>query len=805
MVSVALVCTLAGAAMAATFRGVIIDANNNSVIDGTTITIESTGKQLMTDFAGKFSIKSDDSIVYISVSHVGYEPLVKVPVSQNNETTIALVPKTTKLNPIVITAHRSQKESFKVSQSVTVFESENIISEGHTTVTDVIRHAPGVDVNDAGPFRARPVIRGAYGSRTLVLVDGERLNDHREVVDFAGVSMSLVDVNEIQRVEVLNGPSSVLYGSDAMAGVINIITKHRTFSPDMHPFISYDSRYSTADELSSNRVDFGLGAEKFAFSAGVQYKEANNDFQPPDNWQTDDSRYLVYRPEFYDSLNSARGTNWSNERLVNSRVRVNNYDLGLAYKLGDRHRLNFDAGIFRASDIGYPGVPNDSTPFYFFWPNHDRENFSLSYAGTGLGSRLAKLDGKFYYQKITKDFFTDFMDAVVIQAGPPPNPPTIKPLTSFSTTEVNKFGLNLQGLYQLNRRATLIMGVDSWKEDIDGQSTSITRFEGFGPFPFNDTSVAASVPENQWYALGVYANGDIELNSIILNAGARFDNLWLNTEKTPGYVDDNDNPLPSEDDSYSSLNGSLGLVISLNKEINIVTNAGTAYRAPNVVERFFYGSASGREVRPNPAIKPERAYTVDLGLKAARENAGYSLIGFYSNYNDFTQLQMFAVDTNTSQPLWRYENVEDVSIYGIELLTEAKLNSGIYGGFTFTYQRGENKTDDKPLFVSPVKSSLKVGYRETANRYFGEVNIYRVEAQNRIPSTSTLDDIATRGYTLVNTSAGIKLWNSLSLNLGVVNLFDEVYSQPFNGRNPDNPVPEPGRNFVISTKVDVGL
>ncbi|MCH9024188.1 MAG: TonB-dependent receptor [candidate division Zixibacteria bacterium] len=786
------------------FTGKVINSEDKSVVDGATITVVVTGKQLTTDFNGNFSHSQSVDQLYVTVSHIGFTTRENVLIAEGADNLIELTPSVSKLNPIVITAHRFQKESFKVSQPITVFNSDEIESKGYTTVTGIISNAPGVDVNDAGPFRARPVIRSMFGSRTLVLVDGERLNDHREIVDFAGVSMSLVDVNEIERVEVLNGPSSVLYGSDAMGGVINIITKDYKFAPATSPFIRYSSSYSTADEQSSNRVDFGVESQKYAFSAGLLYREANNDFSPPDGWQTADPRYDVYRPEFYDSLNAARGTDWSTERLVNSRARINNYDLGLAFKLSDKHRLDFDAGAFRASDIGFAGVPNAATPFLFFWPNHDRDNLSVAYSGRGFEGKLAQIDAKLYYHKISKDFFTDFLDAIVIPAGPPPNPPLITPMTVFSNTEVKKIGLNLQGLYQAGNRSLITFGMDAWREEIDGGVTSLTLFEGFGPFPFVDTAVTASVPKNQWHALGLFASGEFEINTALLTVGARFDKFWLNTDETPGYVGDNGELLPSEDDSYSAVNGSFGLVVPMSKYINAVANVGTAYRVPNAVERFFYGRTSGI-TRPNPDIKPERSVSYDLGFKSAQENVAYSLIGFYSDYTDFTQLLIFDTDPNTHEPLWRYENVDDVSIYGVEAVIEANLSSGVYGGMSFSYQHGKKNADDEPIFVSPVKTSLKLGYRPNGKKFFGEINLHRTEDQDRVPTISSLNDIPTRGYTLVNTTVGTKIWTGLKLSLNVNNLFDEVYSQPFNARNPVNPVPEAGRSVLIKASVDVGL
>ncbi len=796
-----LIAGILASSVMAGFSGRAINSEDKSVVDGATITVVATGRHLTTDFNGNFSISQSVDQLFVTVSHIGFTTREKVLIIQGADNVIELTPSDSKLNPIVITAHRFQKESFKVSQPITVFNSDEIESKGYTTVTGIISNAPGVDVNDAGPFRARPVIRSMFGSRTLVLVDGARLNDHREVVDFAGVSMSLVDVNEIERVEVLNGPSSVLYGSDAMGGVINIITKDYAFTPVTSPFIRYSSSYSTADEQSSNRVDFGVESEKYAFSAGLLYREANNDFSPPDGWQTADPRYDVYRPEFYDSLNAARGTNWTTEKLVNSRARINNYDLGLAIKLSNKHRLDFDAGAFRASDIGFAGVPNAAAPFLFFWPNHDRDNLSVSYSGRGFEGKLAKIDAKVYYQKISKEFFTDFYDWIVQPAGPG----TITPLTVFSTTEVQKYGLNLQGLYQAGNRSLITFGMDAWREEIDGGVTSLTLFEGFGPFPFVDTSVTASVPKNRWDAIGFFGSGEFDINTALVTVGVRFDKFWLNTDETPGYVGDNGELLPSEDDSYSAVNASLGLVVPMSKYINAVANVGTAYRVPNAVERFFYGSASGNQTRPNPEIKPERSVSIDLGFKSARKHIGYSLIGFYSDYSNFTQLVIFDTDPNTHQPLWRYENVDDVSIYGVEVVFEANSSSGVYGGMSFSYQHGENKADDEPIFVSPVKTSLKLGYRPNGKKYFGEINLHRAEDQDRVPTISTLNDIPTRGYTLVNTTFGTRVWTGLKLSLNVNNLFDAVYSQPFNARNPVNPVPEAGRSVLIKASVDVGL
>jgi outer membrane receptor protein involved in Fe transport len=295
----------------------------------------------------------------------------------------------------------------------------------------------------------------------------------------------------------------------------------------------------------------------------------------------------------------------------------------------------------------------------------------------------------------------------------------------------------------------------------------------------------------------MYVSGETDFGDIRTSLGLRYDNFWINTEETPGYVDDDENLLPTDDEHYSNVNASLGLVYGLGANVNLVTNVGTAYRIPNVVERFFFGSASGRQTRPNVDIKPEHSVTVDFGVKAVHGEINYSLIGFYSDYSDFTQLVNYD-SLASGDPLWRYENIDDISILGFEGLVEAELNNGIYGSVSFTYQRGENKTIDQPLFVSPIKSSLTVGYRHQPSSVFGDLTIRVVGSQDRVPDVTYLDDVATNGFTVVSATTGVRLFGNVRLSITGYNLLDEIYSEPFNSRNPDNPVPEPGRNFVFS-------
>lgn len=776
--------------------GVVVDVETGKPLVSATVTVAESGLVLKTDDNGRFTVPNPG---LIEVTHVGYTPVRDVRLVIDGDNEIKMSPTISVLNSMVVTANRYEKEAYKVSQPIAAMNEREIESKGHTIVSDVVREFPGVDMNDAGPFRARPVIRGLYGTRILVLVDGERLNDQRDIADFAGVSMSLVDPNEIHRVEVVNGPTSVLYGSDAMAGVVNIITKRNRFSDVITPTGRYSGRYSTVDEQHSNRIDLGVEGPFYSLSVGYQYREAENEYKLPDGWQDEDARYQVFSQGFYDSLNAAEGTDFSGDRMANTRARVNNLDLRGALKVTDKVRLDMDFGRFRAKDIGYPGVPNDSTPYFFFYPTHDRDNASATLTMSGLTSRLHKLEARLYYEKIAKDFFTDFYDNVTFSAGPY----TGIPQTTLSTTEVKKFGLNFQELYSFHKDLHFTFGFDAWREEIDGRASSVTHFEPTfpGPPPFDEVEEGASVPKNTWDALGVYVSGEMNLGFADVNAGVRFDNFWINTEETEGYQINDSTPLPTEDEQYSRMNGSVGVVVPVGYGVNWVTNFATAYRVPNVVERFYYGSASGRQTRPNPDIKPEKGWTLDFGVKGIHDEINYTLMGFYSDYRDFTQLQNF--NMGPMGPEWRYENIDDVTIFGFESMIEVQIESGLYGSMDVSYQHGQNNTDDIPVFVSPLKLGGAIGYRSGWHGLWGEVSARRVLGQDRIPDVATLDDISTQPFSVFNATVGATPMKNVRFAVSVKNVFDEVYAEPFNARNPDNPIPEPGRNFVFTVQAGI--
>ncbi|HET7437086.1 MAG TPA: TonB-dependent receptor plug domain-containing protein [Thermoanaerobaculia bacterium] len=174
-----------------------------------------------------------------------------------------------------VTATGSERNVFDIATPVTVMRQEKIEQKTAENPADLLREQPGVDVNGVGPNQVRPVIRGQRGLRVLFLEDGLRLNNPRRQTDFGEIG-GLVDLHNVGSIEVVRGPASVLYGSDAIGGVMNAVSSEPQFRTYSNVAGYAEARHSSAGDLSdwSAGLDAKLG--RFTFQLGGTQRESEN-------------------------------------------------------------------------------------------------------------------------------------------------------------------------------------------------------------------------------------------------------------------------------------------------------------------------------------------------------------------------------------------------------------------------------------------------------------------------------------------------------------------------------------------------
>src|SRR3954453_9423779 len=179
-----------------------------------------------------------------------------------------------------VTATGSKRDVFEIATPVTVIREQTIEQKSPQNAAELLREQPGVDVNGVGPNQGRPVIRGQRGLRVLFLENGLRMNNPRRQTDFGEVT-GLVDLNSVGTIEVVRGPASVLYGTDAIGGVLNLVSKEPSFPANTHFTGLVEGRYSSSGKLASGSAGVNGRFGALTMQLGGTKRQVDEKEAPP--------------------------------------------------------------------------------------------------------------------------------------------------------------------------------------------------------------------------------------------------------------------------------------------------------------------------------------------------------------------------------------------------------------------------------------------------------------------------------------------------------------------------------------------
>lgn len=654
---------------------------------------------------------------------------------------------------VVVTATRQEQESSTTPAAVSVITAEEIKDRQPEKMADLFKELPSVDVQGEGPFRGLPVIRGLSSNRVLVLVDGERLNNARESTLFAGIQPGLVDLSEVDRIEVLRGPASVLYGSDAMGGVINIITKKpdlgaETFS--MHHSFGYE--YGSAADSSAAHADIRGAGKGFGFNLSLGYETAGDYKAPKD---AADSPY-------FGQYLLPDGT------VPNSGMDQKSAQGGFRMLAGDTGVFKTSFEVVRTDDIGYPGFDPETSGVDINFPRFDRDKVSVGWE-SGPQWGLENLSLSAYWQHVVKESKM-FID---------PSPYFF--IHTLTKSEVETLGFNALATEDAGEHH-LTMGMDAYRDELDDETTN--------EFPWAaDSNV--SVPKSHQDALGFYLQDEVKASKRLrLLAGLRWDTFSFKSENDPNYVGE---PFDVTDSDFS---GNVGMMYSLTRAVELTALIGRGFRAPNIQERAFTGSVSepGYWVVQNPDLGSESSINYEVGFKLRYDRYYGGLNFFYNDISDLITFVDLGQDPETGLNLIAYDNIDDARIKGVEFELDTILTEKWSLITNYSYTEGDNKSTDEPLdFIPPWKVVL--GFRYQAERWWSELSLRYVGKQTRLPSDENIasgSDAPVGDFTTADLRAGYSFGGGISVRATLSNLFDEVYAEPYNLR------PEAGRSLRAS-------
>jgi outer membrane receptor protein involved in Fe transport len=683
--------------------------------------------------------------------------------------------KTVPLAAVTITATRTERSTFETPQPVTVFDSTQLGESVPHGAADVFRSVAGLDASGVGPNQRRPEIRGLRGQRILLLSDGMRLNNARRQQDFGELPALAGDLPSIERVEVVRGPSSVLYGTDAIGGVVNVISRRVSRLPGAERLrgeLTY--RYGSAGNATtpSGTVTGRFG--RLGLRATASYRDAN-DYQAPAG-------------SFGDITLDERAV------VNDSRVRDRSFSLAGEYDLGSGQGLFTRAELYGAENAGFGYVdpsslgPNEPT-IRIWYPDQDYTRYTLGYRAAALSTPFANriaLTG--YTQRNTRHLAMD----ILVPISPTANVST----AAFNFTDLETVGGRLELAKVLGGGHVLTYGVDAFRDRSENTDSTITVVTGFGP-PSTRASGAPTVPNATFRSAGAFAQLEVSpFGRLTTVFGGRVQETVAATRPTPGLTA----PLLASRNRTGVWTANS--LYRVTPDLNAVATVGRGFRAPNLIERFFEGLApegSGYQ-RANPALDPETSLNVDVGLRY-RRGAWFAESFVFRNEIDDAIRTVATGDSVNRQPAFQNRNLDRLRVEGLEVTSGARGMAGVDLSASFTRLLGRNRSEPDSPIGDSYSSKLvgDVAYRRAGGGFtVGYTVRYQGEQKDVIIGGNPIGDVLPAFVVhSARASFGLTRRDALrtTLLVSVENIGDTLYAE---FPNASFFRPEPGRSVALA-------
>lgn len=776
----------------------VLDEESQKPLPGVNIFTPDRSVAAVTDKAGEAPGNKFQNAETIIFSFVGYQRIrLSYEELGNRDFTVELSQESISLDQMIVSSNRWRQSTREVPVSVAQVTPEEARLQNPQTAADLLGVSNEIFIQKSQMGGGSPMIRGFATNRVLLVVDGVRMNN----AIFRGGNLQNVislDANAIENTEIVLGPGSVTYGSDALGGVMSFNTLSPKLSLGDTPRIESNTltRVASANWEKTGHFDLNLGYDKLGSVTSLTYSDYGNmrmGSDGPDDYQ---------RPEY------VRQGNGQDLVLTNKRPNIqkptgySQLNLMQKFRYRPTERMDLKLGVHYSTTSNLPRYDRLT----------ERENGQFRKAEWYYGPQqwfMTNFDGTYYSdselfdQLKTTVAFQDYEESRNDRGFRDPN---------FRNREehVRAYSVNFDFEKQLTDESTLFYGLEGVVNKVYSKAHVTNINTGAR------SSASTRYPDDStWQSYAAFLNYKNNLSDKwTITGGLRYNQYLVDADFTDRLVDF---PFDKAELNRGALTGSVGAVFRPAESWQINAHVSTGFRAPNIDDiGKIFDSEPGSVIVPNPNLDPEYAYNAELGVQKIFAGklkldvaAFHTILDNAMARRDFTLGGRDSVmyDGTLSQ-VQAIQNVASARVYGIQASMEYQitpaLNLSSHINFQEGEEEGENGRDVPVRHVAPTFGSThltyepgswkldfyadyngEIPYSDLAPSERGKPHLYALNANN--------NPYAPSWYTL-NAKVLYRISDTVTLNFGLENITDQRYRPYSSG------IAAPGRNVIFGIR-----
>lgn len=703
--------------------------------------------------------------------------------------------KPTAMDEITVTADRVQSTVYDSAATVSVTDDKKIDRDNINGPRDLVRDEPGVSVGNQ-PGRGGSssyTIRGIGYNRVRIQIDDIKIPDFPgSNINTGNYTRDFVDFDSLKQVEIIRGPSSALFGSDAIGGVVSYVTKDPSdylIKPDKNWYLSGKIGYDSSD-LSKQQTLTGAFRQGDWEGLLLYTHRRGHELRPNTEEQANSQRYEAHNILGKIIYNAG---DWGRFRLTGE----------FAHKTTGTNLLTEAITSGGARGMPYTRVFNSTGE-----DTMTRPRISLDWTKPLDWAIADTVKTSAYWTEVRRD------DSTIQYRGSgmvvPVSPSTLRDSDNGFHQEIKGGDIQFTADRELwDWQHTITYG---GSVDITTSSRPRDRYEYNLLTGAITKSIAGEVyPNKNWPDTrttqgGVYIQDIMQFGKLRLIPALRYDYYHLEPHPDAAFANSNSKNFTIESQTHHAVSPKFGATYDLLDWLRVYGQYSHGFRAPpyDNANFGFTNSVSRYEILPNGNLKPEKSNGFEVGFKGKLENgSSFQLSGFYNLYNDFIDTRVVGT-TATGLTQFQYQNISKVRIWGFEAKGDWRLTDewSVFG--SLAYARGEDE-DTKIAVdsVDPLSFTAGVRYKNLAG-WGGELRARGAAKKKRVSDDSYLKP---GGYAVLDAQFFYDYSENLSFNVGVYNIFDKEYynSQDVVGLAADNKNVElyrsPGRTIAVNATV----